>query len=334
MSGLKNLQWLLAARPSGNPRAGDFRRVEASLAPLEEGQVLVRNLWLSLDPTNRVWMNDAESYMPRLHLGEVMRGLTLGVVEESQNPAFQPGDHVAGLLGWQTFAVSNGRGLNKLPSLPIPLEAHFGLLGHIGFTAYFGVLDIGKASAGETMVVTAAAGAVGSLAAQIGKIHGCRVVGIAGTDDKCHWLKDELGIDAAINYKTEKVPAALERHCPGGIDVDFENVGGPILDAILARINLRARIALCGMIHWYNATGPVAGPSNLAMLISKRARMEGFLVLDYMHRAAEATTKLVEWHLAGKLKYRLDIVEGLENAPQALNRLFTGANTGKLVVRL
>ena len=330
----KNSQWQLAARPVGNPKVSDFNWVETDLAPLQDGQLLVRNLWLSLDPTNRVWMNDADSYLPKLNLGEVMRGSTLGIVEESRNPKFQPGDQVAGLLGWQKLAISDGRGLSKLPALPIPLEAHFGLLSHIGFTAYFGMLDIGQPKAGETVVVTAAAGAVGSLAAQIGKIQGCRVVGIAGTDEKCRWLTDDLGIDAAINYKTEKVSAALDRHCPKGIDIDFENVGGPIFEAILSRINLRARIALCGMIAGYNATRPEPGPSNLFMLIGKRARIEGFLVLDYLNRFAEATAKLVEWHLAGKLKYKLDVVEGLENAPQALNRLFTGANTGKLLVKL
>lgn len=330
----KNPQWRLAARPVGNPKVTDFEWVETELQPLREGEVLVRNLWLSLDPTNRVWMNDADSYLPKLNLGEVMRGSTLGVVEESRNPGFRPGDPVAGLLGWQQWAVSNGMGVYTLPPLPVPLEAQFGLLSHIGFTAYFGLLDIGKPQAGETLVVTAAAGAVGSLAAQIGKIHGCRVIGVAGSEAKCRWLMDELGLDAAVNYKTENIAAALDRHCPRGIDVVFENVGGPVMDAILARINLRARIALCGMIAGYTATRPQPGPSNLFMLIVKRARMEGFLVLDYAHRFAEATSKLVEWHLAGKLKYRLDVVEGLENAPAALERLFTGANTGKLVVRL
>lgn len=333
MAVTKNPQWRLAARPSGNPSKSDFQWVETDLAPLQAGQILVRNLWLSLDPANRVWMNDADSYMPKLNLGEVMRGSTLGVVEESRNRGFKAGDQVAGLLGWQKFAVSDGRGVNRLPSLPIPLEAQFGLLGHIGFTAYFGMLDIGKPKAGETLVVTAAAGAVGSLAAQIGKISGCRVVGIAGSDEKCRWLTDELGIDAAINYKTEKVSAALDRHCPHGIDIGFENVGGPIFEAILGRINLRARIALCGMIAGYTASRPVPGPPNLFMLITKRARIEGFLVLDYVNRFHEATAKLLEWHLAGKLKYRLDVVEGLENAPEALNKLFTGANTGKLVVK-
>jgi NADPH-dependent curcumin reductase CurA len=209
-----------------------------------------------------------------------------------------------------------------------------GLFSHIGLTAYFGLLDVGKPKAGETLVVSGAAGATGSLVGQIGKIVGCRVVGIAGSDDKCRWLTDELGFDAAINYKTEDVQASLKKHCPAGIDVYFENVGGKILDAVLTLINLKARIALCGLISTYNATEPVPGPYNFAAILGRRARIEGFIVLDYMDRAAECFADLGKWLMEGKLKYRVDEVEGLKNAPTAINKLFAGTNTGKLVVKI
>jgi NADPH-dependent curcumin reductase CurA len=209
-----------------------------------------------------------------------------------------------------------------------------GLLGHIGLTAYFGLIDIGQPKEGETLVVSAAAGAVGSLVGQIGKIKGCYVVGIAGSDEKCRWLKEELGYDAAINYRTEKIYDALKRECPKGIDIYFDNVGGEILDAALALINLRARIPLCGMISQYTATGPTPGPSNLARLIMCRARIEGFLVSDYLPRANEAVPQLLGWMQSGKLKFKVDVAEGLESAPRAINKLFEGTNTGKLVVKI
>jgi NADPH-dependent curcumin reductase CurA len=264
-----------------------------------------------------------------------MRGGGIGVVEESRNPNFKAGEHVSGLLGWQEYAVTDGAGLTKLPDNPaIPLTAYMGLFGHIGLTAYYGLLDVGKPKAGETLVVSAAAGAVGSLVGQIGKIVGCRVVGIAGSDEKCQWLTEELGFDVAINYKKENVLEALKRACPNGIDVYFENVGGEILDSVLALINIGARISLCGLISQYNATERVPGPYNLAMLIVKRARIEGFLVTDYMDRAQEAMAQLGRWLMEGKIKYRVDVVEGLEQAPRAVNKLFDGSNQGKLVVKI
>lgn len=303
---------------------------------LADGKVLVRLVYLSLDPTNRVWMNEADSYLPAMKLGEVMRGGGIGVVEESRHGDFAAGDLVQGLLGWQNYAVLPGPALTKLPKgLPVPATAFFGLLGHIGLTAYFGLLDIGKPQPGETLVVSTAAGAVGSLVGQIGKIKGLRVVGLAGSNGKCRWIKNELGYDAAINYKTENVRQALERHCPEGIDVYFDNVGGETLETVLDLINLRARISVCGMISQYNADQqhPVPGPRNLANLIMKRARMEGFLCTDYLIRAEEAFTAMMGWYLQGKLKYRVDIVQGLENAPKALAKLFDGTNTGKLIVQ-
>jgi NADPH-dependent curcumin reductase CurA len=330
-----NRQWRLAARPVGNFKDSDFEFTSGPVPDLNDGEVLVHNQYLSLDPTNRGWANAVDTYLPAVKLGDVMRGGAIGVVEESRNPNFKAGDHVSGLLGWQEYAVTDGTGLGKLPEIPgLPLTAHLGLFGHIGLTAYYGLLDVGKPKAGETLVVSAAAGAVGSLVGQIGKIVGCRVVGIAGSDEKCRWLTDDLGFDAAINYKKENVLEALKRECPNGIDVDFENVGGEILDSVLALINLGARISLCGMISQYNATERMPGPYNLWMLIVKRARMEGFLVSDYMSRAGEAMTALGRWLMEGKIKYRVDVVEGLEQTPRAVNKLFDGSNQGKLVVKV
>ena len=335
MTSRTNRQWKLVARPVGNFKDSDFEWSQEPVPALNDGELLVHNKYLSLDPTNRGWANEVDTYLPAVKLGDVMRGGAIGVVEESRNPDFKEGDHVSGLLGWQEYAVTNGAGLSKLPDNPaIPLTAYMGLFGHIGLTAYYGLLDIGKPNAGETLVVSAAAGAVGSLVGQIGKIVGCRVVGITGSDEKCRWLTEELGFDAAVNYKKENVLAALKRECPNGIDVDFENAGGEILDAVLALINMKARISLCGMISQYNAAEPVPGPCNLAMLIVKRSRMEGFLVTDYMDRAQEAMTQLGRWLMEGKIKYRVDVVEGLEQAPRAVNKLFEGTNQGKLVVKI
>jgi NADPH-dependent curcumin reductase CurA len=329
-----NHQWRLAARPEGLIKETDFTWAEEAVPELQDGQFLVRNLYLSLDPTMRMWAT-RDTYLPAVGIGEVMRGGTIGVIEESRNANFKVGDYVSGLLGWQEYAITDGKGVNALPNLPgVPLTAHFGLFGHIGMTAYFGLLDIGQPKPGETLVVSAAAGAVGSLVGQIGKIKGCRVVGIAGADDKCKWIVDELGFDAAINYKTENVAEALKKHCPNGIDIDFENVGGEIMDAVLAQINLRARIALCGLISGYNATTPVPGPYNFANILIQRARVEGFIVLDYAPRAMECMTELGKWLMEGKIKYRIDEVDGLKGAPLALNKLFEGTNIGKLVVKI
>lgn len=329
-----NRQWRLVSRPKGGVSTENLQWVEEQVPPLAEGEVLVRSVYLSLDPANRGWMNETASYVPPVPLGEVMRGIAIGTVVASRNPGFAPGDHVQGLLGWQEYLVTSGAGLNKLPPLPVPLIAHFGVLGHIGLTAYFGLLEVGRPKAGETLVVSAAAGAVGSLVGQIGKIAGCRVVGIAGSDDKCAWITAELGFDAAINYKKEPVAEGLRRACPNGIDVYFENVGGAILDAVLGQVNQGARIPLCGLISMYNSAAPVPGPYAFGNILVKRVRVEGFLVMDFLDRAGEAIPKLLDWHLAGKLKYRTQIVPGLENAPAALSRLFDGSNTGKLVVQV
>lgn len=329
----KNHQWRLAARPVGRLQEADFTWTAEPLPELADGQIRVRSLYLSLDPASRIWVEDRPSYLPPVGIGEVMRGLVLGIVEASQHPKFQVGDHVSGALGWQEYYVGNGRGLQVVPVHPaVPLPAYLALFNVSGMTAYFGVLDIGQPKEGETMVVSAAAGSVGSLAGQIGKLKGLRVVGIAGSDEKCRWITDELGFDAAINYKTENVRERLSTLCPNGIDIDFENVGGTILDDVLSLINLRARVVLCGMIADYNATPqPIY---NLSRAIIQRARVEGFVVLDYQHRAAEAMRDLGQWFSEGKLKYQVDVVAGLENAPRTLQRLFDGENTGKLMIEL
>ena len=327
-----NKQWRLVARPNGLFKPSDFLWREEHVAETPEGSVVVRVVYLSLDPTNKVWAT-MDSYLPAVPLGDVMRGGGIGVVEESRSPSFAQGDIVQGMFGWQLYATVSASAINKLPK-GIPLEAFMGVVGHIGFTAYFGLLDIGKPKEGETLVVSAAAGAVGSLVGQMGKIKGCYVVGIAGSDEKCRWIREDLGFDAAINYRGENIAGALKRECPRGIDIYFDNVGGEILESALSLINLHARIPLCGMISQYTATGPAKGPANLGVLISRRAKIEGFLVSDYFPRAGEAVPQLLEWMQTGRLKFRLDVAEGLEQAPIAINRLFEGTNTGKLVVKV
>jgi NADPH-dependent curcumin reductase CurA len=329
-----NRQWRLAAHPIGMARKSDLEWREEPIPAPGDGQVLVRNVYLSLDPTNRVWMNEADSYMPSVRIGEVMRGLTLSVVEQSRYPKLTRGDLVMGLLGWQDFAVADGSSLSSLEKIQ-PLTAYLGLFNPIiGLTAYVGVLDIAKPKAGETMVVSGAAGAVGSVAGQIGKIKGCRVVGIAGSAEKCRWLTEMLGFDAAINYKAENVLERLETHCPKGVDIVWENVGGDVFNAELALLNLNARIVLCGMISQYNATAPVSGPANLINVLLKRAQIKGFICIDHMDRANAAMTDLGQWLAEGQIKYRVEVVNGLENAAEAVNKLFDGSNQGKLMVRV
>lgn len=330
-----NQQWLLASRPVGQIKESNFKWHESPVDELQDGEVLIRNIYLSLDPTNRGWMNPTATYLPALDIGDVMRGMAVGVVEQSKNATFSEGDLVQGLLGWQLYTTSDGRGLTKFQQFPgVPLDAFLGLFGMIGITAYFGLLDVGQPKEGETLVVSGAAGAVGSLVCQIGKLKGLRVVGIAGSDEKCRYLTDDLGIDGAINYKTDNIKKALRQHCPDGIDIYFDNVGGEILDTVLGQINLFARIVLCGMISQYNATEPVPGPYNLVNLLVRRGRMQGFIVLDYYDRADEAMAALAEWYFEKKVQYRTEIVPGLKSAPTAINRLFDGNKKGKLIVQV
>ncbi|MFO8011025.1 MAG: NADP-dependent oxidoreductase [Dehalococcoidia bacterium] len=330
-----NRQWRLAFRPAGRVGESNFEWYEEPVPEVAEGEVLVRNIYLSVDPTYRVWMGEEETYMPPVGIGEVMRGVTVGVVEESRNDNFQPGDMVQGMLGWQDYTVDDGSNLVKLiTDSSIPLTYYLGIFGGNGLAAYFGLFDVGKPESGETLVVSAAAGAVGSLVGQIGRIMGCRVIGIAGSNEKCRWITDELGFDAAINYKVESVEEGLQTHCPDGIDIYFDNVGGEMLDMVLGRINLHARIVICGMISQYNSTDQKLMLSNFPQVLYKRARIQGFIVFDHLERVIEAMTDLGTWLFEGKLKYRVQAVDGLENAPAAVNMLFDGSNTGKLIVKI
>ncbi|HEY6420107.1 MAG TPA: NADP-dependent oxidoreductase [Candidatus Binataceae bacterium] len=337
MAELKNRQWLLAARPQGLIKETDFSLNETTVAPLADGQVLVRNLAFSFDPTQRGWMS-MDTYMPAIPLGQPMKAGAVGQVVESKRPGLAKGDLVQGLFAWEDFTVTGGDnliGLQKLPAGTDPLLA-LSLLGTTGLTAYFGTIDVGAVKAGDTFVVSGAAGATGSVAGMIAKIKGCRVVGIAGGREKCAWLIKEAGFDAAIDYKNEKVGAALTRECPKGIDVYFDNVGGEILDSALARIADRARVVLCGAISQYNEAQGVAAypPKNYFNLIFHGARMEGFLVFHFAKRYPEAIAEMSKWLAEGKLKNKIDLANGLENAPKTIIRLFTGANFGKQLLKL
>ena len=330
-----NRQWILKRRPSGDIVDGDLAFVENPVPAVPDGHVLVRNIYLSLDPTNRIWMSDMDQYMPPVEIGSVMRGGTLGVVEESRDASLPVGSIVMPFDGWQDYVVSPAAALRAMPRVPgLPLTAFMSAAGATGLTAYFGLLDIGQPKPGETVVVSAAAGAVGSIVGQIAKLKGCRVVGIAGGADKCRWIREELGFDAAIDYKSEDVGAALDRHCPNGIDVNFENVGGEIMDAVLARMNNFSRMPLCGLISTYNDTGARKGPSNFQQILMKRINVKGFIVIDYMARFAEASQELAMWVLTGKLKYKVHIEQGLENATSAVRLLFSGKHDGKLLVQI
>ncbi len=337
MAELKNRQWLLEARPQGIIKESDFRWNETSVPPLKDGQVLVRNLAFSFDPTQRGWMS-MDTYMPAIPLGQTMKAGTVGQVVESRREGFAKGDLVQGLFGWEDYTVNGGEGLMGLQKLPRGTDPTLALslLGTTGLTAYFGTLDVGAVKAGETFVVSGAAGATGSVSGMIAKIKGCRVVGIAGGREKCDWLLKEAGFDAAIDYKNENVSEALTRHCPQGINVYFDNVGGEILDHALARLTYGGRVVLCGAISQYNNLGertPV-GPKNYFNLIMQHARMEGFLVFHFMPRYPEAIAEMSKWYADGKLKNQVDLQHGLENAPKTIIRLFTGANVGKQLLKL
>jgi len=312
-----------------------FEVVEAAVPEPDEGEAVVRVEYLSLDPTMRGWARDEPSYLPPVQLGEVMRGGGAGRVVASNNPAYPVGASVMGLLGWQEYAVVGGNtGMlaNVLPDGVELLDA-LSLYGSTGVTAYFGVIDIGQAKEGETLVVSGAAGGVGSIAGQIGKIIGCRVVGIAGGKEKCRWVVDELGFDDCIDYKAGNIGTALAEACPDGIDVYFDNVGGDILDAALEHMKDFGRIVACGMISGYNAAERPPGPRNIFRIVTKRLRMQGFIVIDFLPRFPEAALQLGVWAAEGKIHNRVHVVDGFLSAPAAINMLFTGENTGKLVVK-
>ena len=331
-----NRELRLRRRPVGRIAPDDFELVRAPVPTAGPGEAVVRNLYLSLDPTNRIWVEDVEQYMPPVQLGDVMRGSGLGQVVESNDPTLPPGTIVSGLLGWQDYAVLGGsRGVLAQPvpaGLPVPLPTLLGALGVTGVTAYFGLLDVGQPKAGETVVVSAAAGATGSVVGQIARIKGCRVVGIAGGAEKCGWITRDLGFDAAVDYKTPDWRDRLRAATPAGVDLDFENVGGEIMDEVMARMNLGGRVVLCDMISGYNEGKPMHG--RFDTILMKRLRVQGFIVIDYLPRFAEAITQLAQWMAEGKLKHRDTIVDGLERAPEALNLLFDGGNVGKLIVKI
>jgi NADPH-dependent curcumin reductase len=327
-----NHQFRLASRPQGMVGREHFDYVEEPVPELQDGQVLVKVLYISLDPAMRGWMHEGRSYVPPVQIGEVMRAATAGEVVESKSEKLAVGDKVSGWLGVQEYAACEDGAVFKVDAETVPLSKYVGALGMPGMTAYFGLLEIGAPKEGETVVVSGAAGAVGSLAGQIAKLKGCRVVGIAGGPEKCGLIVEELGFDAAIDYKSEDVNVALREHCPEGVDVYFDNVGGEILDAALARLARGARVVICGAISQYNNLDSMRGPSNYMSLLVNRARMEGFVVIDYMGRAAEAMREMGAWIAEGKLIAREDFVEGFESFPDALRKLFAGENVGKLVL--
>ena len=329
-----NRQFVLVSRPVGLPKESDFKLVEAPIPELKDGDVLVRAAYLSVDPYMRGRISGMKSYAAPVEIGQTMVGGVVAQVIESKNAAFAPGDYVDIYMGWQEYAISNGKGLRKLdPSIPV--STALGVLGMPGLTAYFGLLDVCDPQPGETVVVSGAAGAVGAGVGQIAKIKGCRTVGIAGGDDKIDWIVNECGYDAAFNYKTTTDYAVkLRELCPNGIDCYFDNVGGAITDAVFTALNVHSRISICGQISQYNNTKPELGPRLFGALIVYRAKVQGFLVSDYAPRFGEALKEMTAWVREGKLKYREDIVEGFENMPKALIGLFHGENIGKRIVKV
>ncbi|GAA4879751.1 NADP-dependent oxidoreductase [Kitasatospora terrestris] len=330
-----NRQIRLAARPVGEVKSEDWSLAEEPVREPGEGEFAGRTRYVSLDPAMRGWLDDRPSYLPPVGLGEVMRAGSVIEVTASRHPGYQPGDFVVGTFGVQEHAVSDGRGTLKVDPALAPLSTYLGALGMPGMTAYFGLLDVGALQEGETVVVSGAAGAVGTIVGQIAKVKGCRVVGIAGGADKCAMLTEELGFDAAIDYRSEDVRKALREHAPDGIDVYFDNVGGDILDAALTRLAMRARVVVCGAISQYNSESGVQGPSNYLSLLVRRARMEGFVVFDYAKRYGEAALELAGWIGEGRIKVKEHVVRGgVEDFPATLQMLFRGENTGKLVLEL
>ena len=339
MTALINHQVRLNAHPVGMPGPETWRFTTEPIAAPAEGEFLSKVLCISMDPAMRVWLNAGDSYVRHVGLGEVMRASVVATVIASKHPGFSPGDCVAGRLGVQQYAISNGvdmigQTMVKIPKGTIAPSAYLGVLGVPGLTAYFGLLEVGRPEAGQTVVVSGATGAVGSVVGQIARIKGCRVVGIAGGPDKCAYLKDSLGFDGAVDYQAGNVSEQLARLCPDGIDIYFDNVGGEILDAALTQLALRARVVLCGAMSQYTATGPIVGPKNYRALLIKRARMEGFVLYDFAARYEEARRELASWIADGSLIAREEVMEGLDSFPDAMRRMLSGGKTGKLLIRL
>ena len=331
---MKNKQILLASRPRGMPTLDNFSIVDTEVPEPKDGEVLLRTRYLSVDPYMRGRMRDQKSYAPPFALNEVIAGGVVAEIIESRAPAFQPGNIVTGLLGWRLYSVAKAEELRRVNPNIAPVTTALGVLGMPGLTAYIGLLDIGQPQEGETVVVSGAAGAVGMTVCQIAKIKGCRVVGIAGSDEKNRYLEHELQVDATINYKTADIKTAMRAACPNGVDVYFDNVGGEISDAVMQLINQRARIAVCGQISLYNLESPDTGPRVQPYLLVNSALMKGFIVSNYAARFAEGGKQLAQWLAEGKLKYFETFVEGFENAPRAFLDLFAGKNLGKLLVKV
>ena len=330
-----NHVWRLRKRPVGDIREGDLTYDEEPIPEPVDQECLFRLNYLSLDATNRMWMSDIEQYMPPVDINAPMRGVVCGTVIKSKNSAFKKGDVVSGLGTWADYQIGNTETVSLLGDTgPVAVIDAFGTFAIAAPTAYFGLLEITKPKSGETVVISTAAGSVGSIVGQIAKIKGCHVVGLTGTDEKCKWITEELGFDEAINYKTEDLSKALERTCPNGIDIYFENVGGEILDTCLKHMNMFGRISVCGLIAHYNSSEEVPGPKNYPMILMNRLKVEGFIILDYMERYPEAIAAITQWMSEGKIKVQQDVVDGLENAVETVKKLYTGDNTGKLMVRV
>ncbi len=333
-----NRQVVLAARPEGCPKVTDFEILRGKIPQAGAGQVLLRSLYLSLDPYMRGRMSDAKSYAKPVQIGEVMVGGVVSQIMQSNDPAFKPGEIVFGYSGWQEFAVVEGKDLKRVDPSIAPISTALGVLGMPGLTAYTGLLNIGKPKPGETLVVAAASGAVGSLVGQIGNIYGCRTIGIAGSTQKCDFVRDELGFDDCVSHRDPDLASALAAACPKGIDIYFENVGGAVFEAVLPLLNQSARVPVCGLVSHYNATELPAGPNKIPWLmravLTKRLHIQGFIVWDFAEQEAEFEDSMSGWLKDGSVKYREDIVEGLENAPEAFIGLLEGRNFGKLVVKV
>lgn len=330
-----NKQLKLAKRPEGMPDKDTWTLESNPIPELKEGEVLIKNHYISLDPAMRGWMRDAKSYIPPVQIGEVMRAGSIGeVVKVNNHPTFKVGDVLTGWGGVQQYIVTDGTGYYSVDTKLAPMPMYIGTLGMPGMTAYFGILEVGKIKEGDVVLVSGAAGAVGSVVGQIAKIKGCKVVGIAGGPEKCKYLVEELGFDGAIDYKNENVQSGIKKHCPKGIDVFFDNVGGEILDAALARLRMHARVVICGAISQYNSTTAIKGPSNYLSLLVNRATMQGMVVMDYAAKYKEAAQNMGMWMAQGKLKSKEDIYDGIENFHSTFERLFTGEKKGKLVLKV
>lgn len=330
---MTNNKAVLAARPQGMVKATDFNITSEDVASIKDGEILVAIKYLSLDPALRGWMNEGTTYIKGVEIGAVMRCFGAGKIIQSKHEHYKVGEHVSGLLGAQQFSISDGKGLTKCDLAVGPLTWHLGILGMPGMTAYFGLLEKGKPQAEETVFVSGAAGIVGSTVGQIAKIKGCKVVGTAGSNEKCKYLIEECGFDAAINYKEEDIDAAIKKHCPDGVHVFYDNVGGPLLDTLLANLGKGARVVICGAISQYNKS-PIYGPSNYMKIVTARGYITGIIVFDYINEYPRAVKDISTWMKDGKMKTKEHIVNGVENFPSALEMLFTGKNFGKLLLEV